>query len=63
LHQLNNKTSEEAPKFVEVSVNPSPPFSLINATLKFNNFSVIIEGEVRNNVLFSILQLLEEQSC
>ena len=65
LLQLNNTAPEEAPKFVEVSVASMPPApsSLVSATLKFNNFSVIIEGELQSKLLLSILQLLEEQSC
>ena len=63
--KINNKAPDAMPGFVEVSVKPAPqlPSSLTSASLKFNNFSVVIEGEAGSKVLLSLLKLLEQQSC
>ena len=47
--------------FVELTINEaSQTANLQEATLKFNKFSLIIQGQIKSSTLISIMKILEE---
>ena len=46
--------------FVELSVSETVGTTLQSASLKFDNFSVEMEGRIKSSVLVSIISILEE---
>lgn len=55
LHSVDNSG-----RFVELSVQESKHVHLQEATLKFANFQVSIQGQIKSAVLLSIVKTLEE---
>ena len=48
-------------KFIEVTVSEARQIpNLQEASLKFDNFSLVIQGRIKSNTLISIVKILEE---
>ena len=53
--------SDSNGRFIELTVNEARPLpNLQEASLKFNNFSLIIQGQIKSSTLISIVKILEE---
>jgi transposase-like protein len=56
--------ASSANKFALLSIKePLPSSSLQKASLIFDQFSLILEGNIKTKALLSIIQILEEESC
>lgn len=60
-HQVT--TSESNGRFIELTVNEARQLpNLQEASLKFNDFSLVIQGQIKSSTLISIVKILE-QAC
>ena len=60
---LNHRAepSDSNDRFIELIVNEARQLpNLQEASLKFNNFSLIIQGQIKSSTLISIIKILEE---
>ena len=59
--EARGKATEGSSKFIELSLSePKQLLNLQEASLKFDNFSFVIEGNLKSSVLVSIVKILEE---
>lgn len=56
------ESSSTVGKFVELSVMEKSNLNLQEVSLKFNNFSFSMQGQIKSSTLVSIIKMLEE-SC
>lgn len=55
--------SDSVGKFIELSVSkPKQLLTLQEASLKFDNLSLVMQGQIKSSTLLSIVKILEE-SC
>lgn len=54
------ETSSIVGDFVELSVIEKSNLSLQEASLKFNDFSFVMQGQIKSSTLVSIIKMLEE---
>ncbi len=59
--ELPAATSGLSSQFVELSINePEQSLNLQEVTLKFNNLSISMQGQIKSSVLISVVKTLEE---
>lgn len=64
-YEYKPKVVSSAPdnKFIELSITESSQLTnLHEASLKFTNFSLVLQGQIKSSILVSIVKILEE-SC
>lgn len=58
--KLKKDTVDSSSEFMELSVLETGGSNLQSASLKFDNFSVVMEGRIKSSALVSIISILEK---